>query len=264
MVALRFTDGGPAVLLRDPRERQAGGGDSQNVSTGERGRMAVWVSSLDATWCDLPFRPAFVTLLHDLMGWLNRPRLVADSVPPGQVWSPVIPGAAKTRGAVAGWGIRQPDGSRLDAALFVAAADADTAPVLKVDRTERPGVYRLVQGAGPSSATSTAIQTLAVNVDTRESSPTLWSESQIRDLFPQQRLDVVAGGGTLDPIPLTATQGSEIWPLLAAALGFLLLLETLLAYRFSYQKTVALPAGAQRHLSGMELLNSHKSEGVTP
>jgi hypothetical protein len=244
-VALRFTDARPAVLVCDPGEARRGRGDDNSTAISENGRMAIWTSSLDATWCDLPYRPAFVPLLQDLLCWLNQPRLIADSILPGEDWLATLPGvSAGKRVSIDGWRIVEPDGNRLDASLFAAGANPSETAALRVDRTNRPGVYRLVQENGRGRELPTALQTVAVNVDTRESDPAVWSQAQFRDLFPAQRFDFLGADDPLDAVRLTGPKGSEIWPVVAGLLLAILVVETLLAYRFSYQKAASVTAAA--------------------
>ena len=244
-VAMRFTDGRPAILVRDPAERRPDGNDRINDLVQENGRIAVWTSSLDASWCDLPYRPAFVPMLQDLLCWLNQPRLVARSILPGEDWLAVPPrSSAGGRSVLEGWRILEPGGTRLDAALFATNVDPAEMAALRVDQTDRPGVYRLVPEPGRGREFSTALQTVAVNVDTRESDPTIWSQDQFAALFSSERFDFLGADDPLEALGLSGSKGDEIWPLVAGLLLAILLIETLLAYRFSYQKTTAAPVTA--------------------
>jgi hypothetical protein len=252
-VAMQFTDGRPAILVRDPAERRPGASEEADGPAEENGRIAVWTSSLDASWCDLPYRPAFVPVLQDLLCWLNQPRLIARSILPGEDWLAVPPrSSAGSRSVVEGWRIVEPGGNRLDAALFATGADQTDIPALRVDRTDRPGVYRLVPEPGRGRELSTALQTVAVNVDTRESDPTIWSQNQFGALFPSERFDFLGADDPLDALGLAGSKGEEIWPLVAGLLLAILLIETLLGYRFSYQKTTAAPVTAGLRPPGTE------------
>jgi hypothetical protein len=218
--------------------------------------MALWTSSLDTAWCDLPYRPAYVALLQDLFTWLSMPRLLAGSLVPGETWTVVVPRSEETRAPARGWKVQLPDGNRTEAELFAGAGEGAAAGVLQVDRLERPGVYHLIREGAADAGGMSALETAAVSVDVRESNPAVWSEAQLRDLFPAGRLDKVAAGDSLDGPALFEANGREIWPGLAALLAAVLLVETLLAYRFSYQKA-APREGVRPHLA------SHSGRGET-
>ncbi len=245
-VALRYSDDRPALVVREP-------GPSDLP-----GRSAIWTSSLDGSWCDLPYRPAFVPLLHDLLGWLCGPKLIARSIVPGETWHAAVPGAGSADRAVQGWAIREPDGNLLDAALFASTPGPAGAATLSMDRTHRPGVYRLTRGGGDGRG-ETALQAVAVNVDVGESDPATWSAAQLRGLFPPERFDYLAGDQPVDALFAGAGSGSEIWPVVALAVLALLIAETLLAYRFSFQKPAA---GAEARAALAPSGGARRSEGV--
>jgi len=178
----------------------------------------------------LPYRPAMVPVLHGLLSWLSRPRLVSPTLLPGQVWSPPLAsGAGDLK-------IGMPDGSELEAAGFMEPGRLPEEASLRFDRTRQPGVYRLIGPAAAVARTPSALQAVAVNVDPAESDQAFWSPARIRSLFPQGRCEVVPPDGQADAVLLTESSGREIWPGLAVLLAAGLLAEALLAYRFSFQK----------------------------
>ena len=214
--AMRLDDGRPALITR---------------GIGDQGRLALLCTSLDPQWCDLVYRPAMVPVLQDLLLWSVWHRLVAPTLLPGQVWSPTV--ADK---------IILPNGETLATAAFLATDESTGHVSIQFDRTDRPGVYRL---GGLDRHIDDALSTAVVNIDTTESDQSVWTPSQIKSLFPSGRCEVLSGGAGVDAIALAGLSGSEIWSVLAAVLGFLLLVEAFLAFRFSLsQRSRDVPGGA--------------------
>jgi hypothetical protein len=265
-VAMRLTDGRPALLAvglegRTWHRRSAGESTGETPvpdqeSAGEthvsypgggEGRLVLFTSSLDASWNDLPYRPAFVALLHDLLGWMVRHRAVGPDMLPGQTWSLMPPGDGRDAAASpVGFQVIGPGGEALAGEGFLEAAGDG---LWQFDQTRRPGIYRL-ERTGPGEVVAPdALRAVAVNVDPSESSAAVWPPEQIRALFPQDRCEVIPPEVPIERMVLAGLAGSEIWPLLAALVLLMLVAEALLAYRFSFQKAaapVAAPAAAPR------------------
>jgi len=225
-VPLRLTDGRPALLTRDFAAAD------QQANAGAAGRLAVFTSSLDAAWCDLPYRPAFVPLLHDLFTWLSWHRLVSHRILPNETWVVTLPRE------MSGLKIMAPGGASLDAAAFTEPGDSGNEAHLRFERTDRPGVYQLGGGRTSPRVERDALQAVAVNVDPAESDQTVWSPTELISLFPQARCTVLPPDTPLDPVSLAGLSGTEAWAIVAGAILVFLLAETFLAYRFSLQKTV--------------------------
>jgi hypothetical protein len=234
-VLLRLTDGRPALLARDLP------GEAGTSTPRASGRIVVFASSLEPTWCDLVYRPAIVPLLQDLLTWLCWPRLVSSTLEPGQAWNPIIPGRPED------WSVQMPEGESLPVMGFVTDDNERQQVRLDFDRTGAPGVYRLVsvQPGAPD-----ALHAVAVNVDTAESDQTVLSADRIRALFPDGRIEVVASDTAIDEALVAGRSGREVWAMLAILLAVLLLAETLLAHRFSFQTSSPdAPSAASRTFS---------------
>jgi hypothetical protein len=219
---LRFTDGRPALLVRD----LAAGADPTSLGAG---RLVLFTSSLDPSWCDLPYRPAMVPLLHDTLLWLVEPRLVSRTIAPREVWERHL------AGELAGLKITMPDDSTLDVAGFVEPVGTPKGALLAFGRTERPGVYRLTASDAAGGRLLDALGAVAVNVHADESDQTIWSAAELESLFPGDRCEVVPPDAAINAALIAGLSAREVWPLAAALLAALLLAETLLAYRFSFQ-----------------------------
>jgi hypothetical protein len=189
-------------------------------------RLALLATSLDSRWTDLPYRPALVPMLQDVTTWLVQNRLVASRLVPGQAWQPPLaPSLARTAS------FRLPDNTLLDAIAYVAEGSSRDGQPITFDRTDQPGVYRLDQTGEPD-----ALQAAAVNVDVTESDPAVWDADRIAALLPDGRCQFIPADAPPEAAVRAGQAGVEIWALAAGLLAALLLAETLLAHRFSYQK----------------------------
>jgi hypothetical protein len=212
--AMRLDDGRPVLLTR---------------RVGKQGRLVLLCTSFDPQWCDLVYRPAVVPMLQDLLLWSVWHRLVSPSLLPGQIWSPM---AAEK--------IVLPGGESLNTTAFLATDESTGHVTIQFDRTNQPGVYRLT---GRDRTVDDALNTAVVNIDPAESDQTVWTDSQMQSLFPPGRCEVISGHASVDAIALAGLSGSEIWSLLAAILGVLLMVEAYLAYRFSLSRKSSQSAG---------------------
>jgi len=140
-VPLAFEDGRPALTLR---------------SVGE-GRAALFTTTIDRDWGDLPIRPAFVVLVRALVEELT------GGAGPARLAREVRPGALREirpSGAVRRVVVETPAGD---------SRDFGTALPVTFRDTERPGFYRvLVERARGGLAEDTA-SSFVVNPDPRES-----------------------------------------------------------------------------------------------
>ena len=203
--ALSLKNGEPALLAR-------------RIGVGSR--LIVLQTSLDPTWTDLPYRPAMVPLLHNMIHWARRDRSVSAGLAPGEAWTL----ATTTDGQFV-----PPSGDSLPADAF------KTSDGLRFDRTASPGVYRFQSTDAPTDA----LAAVAVNVDVTESDPTLWTRAQLQDLFPPGRGQVLTGDQPLAANELAGMSGHEAWMWFAALLALLLLVEAWLAFKFGATQTPA-------------------------
>ena len=186
----------------------------------ESGLALVLNERLDGEDSNLPFQPAFVTLLQRVLNWFDTGRAVPERAEVGDAIA--LPVNVQ---------VLDPDGEAL-----LALADTGTA---RTFRPETPGLYTVVGALGE--------QTLDVVLDAGESNLTPVAEEELADWLA--RHDASANGSA--PAPGTATPDAEadtaasppdgsareraerlaLWPLLLPLLAVLLMAETLFANR---------------------------------
>ncbi|UCD75489.1 MAG: BatA domain-containing protein [Phycisphaerales bacterium] len=211
--ALVFQDGSPMLLVGRPRQpeghlgrEEAGGATDGQAAT--RGLVVLSTVAPELSWTNLPSKPLMVPLVHEIIRqglseiWGERRYLVGER--------PVLPAAT---GNLAG-----PGGERL-------LIGEDRRPVTPL---RRPGLHRLLDRAEQQTAL------VAVNVDpeagnTDTQSPQVVS-SWLGASGPWQVFDADNPGSALR----TAGGNRSIAGLLLILVLLLVVLETILARRFSY------------------------------
>ncbi len=183
----RFDDGRPALVAH---ERGAG-------------RVATFLSSFDASWNDLPQRPAFVPLVHELLAWAARFEEVPIAWRVGQVVDP----ASAFRAEGAELLVRGPDGS---ASVLAEGA------ALRLDAAGR-------WGARPPEAEE--FRAIAANPPLAELDPALLDAEEVRVAVAAPPPTEPEDG---EPAPAVAAGLRLGWPLLLA-LALLLLSEGIVA-----------------------------------
>lgn len=191
-VLLRFSDGAPALV-----ERQRG-----------LGSVVCFASSFDLSWNELCVEPAFVPLLHGLLGHLGGQVLPPRNLQPGQRLVHPVPGRAEVVAAA-------PDGSALPL-----AEDQWRGRRARVSEPlAATGVYEL-QVDGEAVHYAVALTQ---------------AEGDLRQLPQAQRETIFAGLGALhfgerdalrEALALADLQPVELWPWLIAATVLLLIAET--------------------------------------
>lgn len=201
-VAARFADGRPALLTGVAAASEGTGG-------GAPGRVALFASSFDPVWSDLPRRPAFVPFLHRLVEFAADYRAAPAAYRVGETVDPAEAFRLPERGGDEGREeilVETPSGGRSvltgRAALRLAEAG--------FYRARRPGEteFRLV-AANPPLAESELEALDAAEVEIAAAAP-------------------ARGGGESPETPAAPSAFSFWWPLLAALL-LLLVTETRLA-----------------------------------
>ena len=99
-----------------------------------RGEVAVFASTLDADWSTLPAKPDYVTFLHELLFRLASGRSTRNVDIGVPIALPVSKGETTDD-----WVALSPRGEELE----IATAGNELQPLLRVDDTSMPGVYRL-------------------------------------------------------------------------------------------------------------------------
>jgi len=204
-VLARFDDGAVAAA-----ERQIGSG-----------RVVAWTTTLDDSWNDLPRKPVYLPLLHQLVKYLARFEAPKSWLTVGQVLD--MSGKTKAR---ANWVVITPSGRRV----------ADTSGAGGTLELDEQGVYE-VRPAGQTSTAAVAPESVAVNIDP--------SESDLTPLDPRELVASVTGHASPDASAQTVTpQQAEIdlkdaerrqavwWYLLVIGL-LLLAAETAISNRLS-------------------------------
>jgi hypothetical protein len=203
-----------------PTDRVMARYDDGSVAVAERvvgsGRVIAWTTSLDDSWTDLPRKPVYLPIVHQLVKYLARYEQPAAWVTVGQV----VDLAAMFKGR-ADRIVMTPAGER----RTVASND----PGL-IELTEQ-GVYE-VRGASASAGRADRI---AVNIDP--------AESDLSPLDPQELVAAVTGragpsqqNASAEPTPLSAQDAERqqgLWWYLLVAGALLLATETVIANRLS-------------------------------
>lgn len=209
VVAARFADGRPALVTRDSAAAAEAAADGGAGGAAAPGRVALFASSFDPVWNDLPRRPAFVPFLHRLLEYAADYRAAPAAYRVGETVDPAEAFRLGEGGAEEGGGeilVETPSGGRR-VLTGRAALRLDEAGFY---RARRPG--------------ETEFRPLAAN-------PPL-AESELEALDSAE-VEIAAaapapGGGKAPETPVAAAAFSSWWLLLAALL-LLLLAETRLA-----------------------------------
>lgn len=169
-------------------------------------RALAFAAGLDPQSSDFPVSGAFLPLLHQAVKVLGR----------GTAASSLLPGERYSAPAATGmWRIEDEQGREVPSELVAAAA----ATRLLSAPLERPGLYRVVQGA-------TVRSTFAVNPDARESDLTAVPEAALVRAFPAGRAQVVHPGAGLARRVREARFGRELWGWLVVLALALLVTES--------------------------------------
>jgi hypothetical protein len=199
-VLCAFTDGTPALI-----ERKSGAG-----------KLILAAFSAGTKDSDLPFRPAFVPLIHQLVASLAGGRDARRQVIVGE------PIEARFPVADSGKPIRISGPGGLTAVQKGSLAAGGVS--LTYYDTARAGSY--------SMSVADHKEPFAVNLPPDESNLAKMTEGQLRSMLGAAPVQFARVGESVESLVRRTRSGSEIWrPLIAFALG-LLFLEALLAQRF--------------------------------
>lgn len=208
-VLARVDDGAPLLL-----ERIVGAG-----------RIYVWASSVDVAWTDLPLRPVFLPLMHQLVQAGRTDGDGATALTVGQVIS------AEALGLTAPITALSPSGRRLS------GASPESAGLVP----DEPGIYIVRSAGGPEAAA----RLVAVNVDAAEADPAaLDPAAWASRLAPTSTAGApsapaaAAGTSTRDTAaqmvpPVVQEQRQRVWWYLLAAGMLLLGVETVMVRRLT-------------------------------
>lgn len=197
-VVARFVSGDPALIW----QRRG------------RGTLAVWTTSLDADWNNLPSRPDYVAWLNELLLALAGPtdrRNVAVGEPLLLTWRSESP---------------PPDGVFADPFRKRHPAEVLSdirPPALRTTATRFPGVY-LFEASAPQNAMRA--EPFVVNCDRGESDLTPLTDAERTALTEQHAVQFVESQAALADRLLADSARTELSGLLLYALLALLVLET--------------------------------------
>ncbi len=174
-----------------------------------KGKVILWTASLDAQWSDLPLKPIFLPLIHQIAAYLARPQIKRESLVIGQpiFWSGF-------------------DSSQEVKVIFPDGAERELPPrTASFNETEQAGIYRFSQRGGEAS--------FAVNLDRRESDPQALSPADFLARLSRSSEDAqvagVFGGADVSEVERERTQ--KFWRLALFVLLLLLIAEGWLAKR---------------------------------
>ena len=200
---LRFSDGNPALTERDLG----------------LGKVFLFASTADTEWNNLPVRPAFLPLIHRLLGAIIARGESGLNIPAGTPFQHRLRPELAGKEAIITTAENQSSVQQLDAQA-----------TLRYDRTDRAGAYEV------SIADPPTLLQFAAQPDPRE--------SRLETLSPQQRerlaqhadlTDFTTTGG-LGEVLSRGRSGAELWVVLIIAAIALAVLEMALAQWFSREK----------------------------
>lgn len=215
-------DRGPArVVLRFADETRGPAWVERSFGDG---RVILLATSADNEWSDWPASPSYLVTLLELVQYACRSGEWQEDAVIGST----LQWRHRPDREVATAAVRTPDYPADPAEIIQADGNGDSArPTYTWDRTERPGVYRLLAAAHDGERIE---RPRAVNVDAQEGD--LRHVSRDRLLAMTGGLTTEFRSGEEDASPVHAPAGREMWPIvLIVALG-LLMSEQFLGWYF--------------------------------
>ncbi|MCS6860665.1 MAG: BatA domain-containing protein [Abditibacteriales bacterium] len=206
-VLCRFSDGSPALV-----EKSVG-----------LGKVVVCASTADAEWNNLPYKPAYLPLLHELVAYLRQGAEGRRNVTVGEPLLRTL--SVKDAGREAR--VIAPDGRT---ATIRATLDRRGC-TLTFPQTDRAGIWRM-QAEQTGTPRPSIAECFAVNLRTTESDLTPLHPSALRRLIPEARFHVIDNPDNLRAAIQKSRLGIELWRHLIGAAIVLLLMEVWLAQKF--------------------------------
>lgn len=190
-----------------------------------QGRVVLVGTSADASWTGIPILPTYVPLMNEILKFALLKQNDGKNVVVGQAIGGALPTVLSDIPAE----LTRPDGQTDPVILQIREENS----IYNYNETSQRGAYRFEFGPPISS---TAL--FAVNVDPAESDLAKFDRSQLEsDVLSGVRFDYTTQLPSIRPGSATSqSRKGYLHPyLLYSALG-LLLLETLLAYRFAHHQ----------------------------
>jgi hypothetical protein len=193
-----------------------------------RGQVALMTSTLDADWTTLPARPDYVAFLHEWIFQLASGRVTRNVDTGTSLLYPIAREEKPTD-----WVFVDPDGKTLDA---LPAGD-ELRPMVRLDQTQLPGVYRLRkrqpndEANGKPAANVANDEFFVVNFDRSESDLTPLTEERWAELTDENRLHQIETPEELFASLETDAARVELWHLLLLAFLAILIGEVFMTRR---------------------------------
>jgi hypothetical protein len=201
-VLCRFTGGEPALV-----EKRIG-----------QGRLILCAAPAGAGSSDLPYKAAFVPLIHQLAAYISSGPSSQRSLKPGE------PITARFDVSESGKPIRvtEPGGAmRIDRSIL-----GPNGVIFTSSDTWKAGIYRVGTASEPNR------EGYAVNLPVPESDLSSFDNAQIQAAAGGTKMQFANGTSNLVEVIRKGRQGTEIWRTLILIVIPLLFLEALLAQRF--------------------------------
>lgn len=205
------------VLRFAPQAADEPGDPAITLTQVGRGRVIVVATSADADWSTLVAKPAYVTLVHELLG---------SAVGGGERWMNLE----------AGQMLELPPSLQLSATPVLRESDQKTTSLDRIDRgdgtavwrsapLDKPGIYTLEAGAQKWP--------IAVNVPAEEADVRTLDQAGIRHALGDVDLELLGDSlPSTNDAAIAEAKSDWSWPILLAVLP-LLFAESLMAWRFS-------------------------------
>jgi len=178
-------------------------------ATAGKGKVLMWTAGFDAQWNDLPLKPIFLPLIHQMADYLARPQIKRESLTVGQ---PIfLEGFDLSREV----NVTVPDG---DEQRIAAGTGSFT-------ETSAAGIYRFSQSGRSMS--------FAVNLDRRESDPqALTAADFLARLYrSEETMQVASALSSADTSELERERSQKLWRFALSGLLMVLFVEGWLAKR---------------------------------
>lgn len=188
-----------------------------------RGQVALMTSTLDADWTTLPARPDYVAFLHEWIFQLASGRVTRNVDTGSPLLFPISPDEQ-----AADWVFIDPNGKEI---IPLPAGD-ELRPMVRLDETYTPGVYRLRKkqlADEPASAGNDEF--FVVNFDRSESDLSPLSDERWAELVDEDRLHRIDTPEELFESLETDASRIELWHLLLLAFLAILIGEVVMTRR---------------------------------
>ena len=204
-VALAFSSGDPAVV-EIPRYR---------------GRVVQVATTADAGWTTWPLHPSYAPIMEQIILQAAGGRLAERNVRVGQPLDQVLPASTSNTGA----DVARPD----DAHAQVKLKSAGDVGLFHFEETDLSGTYR-VKFAAPAISEAT----FAANPDPAESDPAKLDKAGLSEAVPGWKFTLLTNWKDLTGNATSIGRGGEIHRQLLYAVLLLLIVESILAWRFGH------------------------------